>query len=672
MLTMSQAVLPPVFLVALVAPSLRAQDAADDGGAARVIVRFRADSSLARSNGLSPQGAVAARAEALGARLGLALSAGAAVSGLAQVVFASGVTSAELAERLALESDVAYAVPDERRRIVGAPNDPLYAAGVTGSSPEAGQWYLRAPSGEVASSSNVEGAWAVTTGSPDIVVAVVDTGVRYEHPDLLSVAAGGHLLPGYDMVSDPASANDGDGRDADASDPGDWLTRAELSRPGSSLFRCATSPSSSSWHGTQLSGLVAALTDNGIGMAGAAPGARVLPVRVLGKCGGYDSDIVAGMRWAAGLGVPGAPANPHPARVINLSLGGDGACSAAYQEAVDEITAAGTVIVAAVGNSSGHAVASPANCRGVIAVAGLRHAGTKVGFSSLGPEVAISAPGGNCVNTAPGSAVPVPRPDDNRLGRDRASRLHLHRQLQHFRRDELLGAPRGRRRRARPVGALRDDAAGGHAAAAGHGAAVPGARERPLERQRAGVHDAAVQPHGHAGRPAGVLLHHRDVWGGHARCRCGPGRNRVGRTRTRTPPARPDHRKGAVRTVRRVSGDVAFVESSGNERLLDRLDPGVLADVVDDEVAVELPVRPAPAEPLRRRARRRPCTARASPCRPCRRPRTRRAAAGGRAPPPTAAPSRSRARSAAAPGRCRSTRRPSLSLFSASTARPGG
>jgi serine protease len=349
-----------------------------------------------------------ARAEALGARLGLALRAGAAVSGRAQVVFASGVTSAELAERLALESDVAYAVPDERRRIVGAPNDPLYAAGVGGSGPEAGQWYLRAPSGEVASPSNVEGAWAVTTGSPDIVVAAVDTGVRYEHPDLLSVGAGGHLLPGYDMVSDPASANDGDGRDADASDPGDWLTWAELSRPGSSLFRCTTSPSSSSWHGTQVSGLVAALTDNGIGMAGAAPGARVLPVRVLGKCGGYDSDIIAGVRWAAGLSVPGAPANPHPARVINLSFGGDGVCSAAYQEAVDEATAGGTVIVASAGNSSGHAVASPANCSGVIAVMGLRHAGTKVGFSSLGPEVAISAPGGNCVNTAANSACLYP------------------------------------------------------------------------------------------------------------------------------------------------------------------------------------------------------------------------------------------------------------------------
>ena len=177
---------------------------------------------------------------------------------------------------------------------------------------------------------------------------------------------------------------------------------------GSVLFRCATGPESSSWHGTQVSGLVAALTDNGIGMAGTAPGVRVLPVRVLGKCGGYDSDIIAGLRWAAGLAVPDVPANPYPARVINLSLGGDGACSVAYQEAVDEVVASGTLIVAAAGNSSGHAVAAPANCSGVLAVGGLRHAGTKVGYSSLGNEVAIDAPAGNCVNGESGSACLYP------------------------------------------------------------------------------------------------------------------------------------------------------------------------------------------------------------------------------------------------------------------------
>ncbi|HET9269257.1 MAG TPA: S8 family peptidase [Vicinamibacterales bacterium] len=379
----------------------------DDSVVARVIVKFRADSSLLGRSGVAATTAPSARAAALGSRLALPMSAGLAVSDRSQVVFAAGLTSAELAERLAQQSDVEYAVPDERRRIVVAPRDPLYAAGVAGNGPAIGQWYLRAPTGEVQSSLNIEEAWAATIGSPEIVVAVVDTGVRFEHPDLLPVAAGGHLLPGYDMVSDTATANDGDGRDADASDPGDWVTRTDVSQPGSSLFRCATSPENSSWHGTQLAGLIAALTDNDIGMAGAAPGVRVLPVRVIGKCGGYDSDIIAGMRWAAGLSVPGTPANPSPARVLNLSLGGDGACSTAYQQAVDEITARGSVIVAAAGNS-GHAVSQPANCAGVIAVAGLRHAGTKVGFSSLGPEVSISAPGGNCVNTDSGTPCLYP------------------------------------------------------------------------------------------------------------------------------------------------------------------------------------------------------------------------------------------------------------------------
>jgi serine protease len=402
-----------VLLAGLLAPHpapLLAQSATAtaEAGRARVIVKFKADSSPASAQALSATAAAAARAAALGARLGLSMSAGGSVSVFAQVVFASGITSIELAQRLSQESDVEYAVPDERRRIVGAPNDPLYAAGVPGDGPAAGQWYLRVPSAEVRSSLNVEAAWAVTTGSADVVVAVVDTGVRYEHPDLLEVAVGGNLLPGYDMTSDSDVANDGDGRDADASDPGDWVSWAELSRPDGPFFGCARSPERSSWHGTQVSGLIGALTHNGIGMAGVAPSVRVLPVRVLGKCGGYDSDIIAGMRWAAGLSVPGVPANPHRARVINLSLGSGGACSLAYREAVDEIAAAGALIVAAAGNSLGHSVAAPANCGGVVAVAGLRHVGTKVGFSALGSEVAISAPGGNCVNTATDSPCQYP------------------------------------------------------------------------------------------------------------------------------------------------------------------------------------------------------------------------------------------------------------------------
>jgi serine protease len=404
--------------VFLNATSIHAQTivAADEAVAGRVIVKFKAGSPLLAAETLPPTARPAKRAQGLAQRLRLPLSAGPAITERTQVLYASGFSSAALAQRLALEDDIEYAVPDGRKRIVTVPNDPLYASGVPGNGPAAGQWYLRAPSGAVQSSLDIETAWNITQGDPNVVVAVVDTGVRYDHPDLMAAAAGGKLLPGYDMISDPVVANDGDGRDADASDPGDWVTAGEANHRGGPFFRCTPrDPSTgqfvsedSSWHGTQVSGVIAAITNNGIGMASVGPNLRILPVRVLGKCYGYDSDIIAGMRWAAGLPVPGVPANPTPARVINLSLGGEGACDSAYADAVNEITAAGAVIVAAAGNTEGSAVNTPANCSGVIAVAALRHVGTKVGFSSLGPEVAISAPGGNCVNTAPGSPCLYP------------------------------------------------------------------------------------------------------------------------------------------------------------------------------------------------------------------------------------------------------------------------
>jgi serine protease len=379
-------------------------NAADD---ARVIVKLRATSPLV---GVETRVLVreAARAQALGARIGRPLRSGAAIADRTQVVHARGITSEALAQRLNAEADVEYAEPDRRLHALAVVNDPLYADGAGGATPVVGQWYLRAPAGVAQSSINVEPAWAITTGNPGIVVAVIDTGVRFEHPDLASVAAGGNLLPGFDMISDPATANDGDGRDADAADPGDWVSDAELKATGGPFFECEAAPSASSWHGTQTASLIAALTDNGIGMAGVAPDVRVLPVRVLGKCGGFLSDIVAGMRWAAGLSVPGVPANPNRARVLNLSLGAEGACPSSMRDAVSAITALGSVVVAAAGNSAGHALRLPANCPGVIAVAGLRHVGTKVGFSDLGPDVAISAPAGNCVNVDPGSPCLYP------------------------------------------------------------------------------------------------------------------------------------------------------------------------------------------------------------------------------------------------------------------------
>ncbi|HEY0855455.1 MAG TPA: S8 family serine peptidase [Albitalea sp.] len=373
---------------------------------ARVIVKFKSDAEVLRRHALSAtaaatSGALAERARTLGQRSGLSLSSGSAVSEREQVVFASGISSAQLAARLAADSEVEYAAVDQRRRRTEVPNDPLYSF-VAGNGPAAGQWYLHPPSATTPSSINAQQAWDVTPGSSGVVVAVLDTGVRFDHPDLA-----GKLHAGYDFITDVATANDGNGRDADASDPGDWVTHAEVGQSGGPFEDCLVEDSS--WHGTQVIGLVGAATNNGVGMASVGRNVMVLPVRVLGKCGGFDSDIIAGMRWAAGLSVPGVPANPTPAKVLNLSLGGEGACTGtAYPNAINAINAAGVVIVASAGNSVGHAVSLPANCPGVIGVGGLRHAGTKVGFSDLGPQLSISAPAGNCVNIGEGEPCLYP------------------------------------------------------------------------------------------------------------------------------------------------------------------------------------------------------------------------------------------------------------------------
>jgi serine protease len=365
----------------------------DDPAAARVIVQYKAQGALMKQPLAWRDGQrVPQHAATLALRHGLPLSDGFAIDGRTQVLHAQGLSSRQLAARLAADPEVDYAVPDERRRPLSVPNDPLYAGGA-GVSPAAGQWYLRAPDAVRVSAINAVGAWNWTVGSAAIVVAVLDTGVRFEHPDLTQV-----LLPGYDFVADLGDARDGNGRDADASDPGDWSTAGQCG--------AGEPAAASSWHGTKMAGLVGAQTDNGIGMASVGRGVRVQPVRVLGPCGGYDSDIIAGMLWAGGLtSVP--VANPTPARVINLSLGSAGACSAAYRDAVSRLVAAGVVVVAAAGNEEGLAVGTPANCPGVIAVAAVRHAGSKVGFSSIGPEVAISAPGGNCVNLTGECVYPI-------------------------------------------------------------------------------------------------------------------------------------------------------------------------------------------------------------------------------------------------------------------------
>jgi serine protease len=311
--------------------------------------------------------------------------------------------------RLRADSDVEYAVPDERRYIHAVPNDPLYATG--------GQWYEQGDAATPAAV-NAQGAWDITTGDPSLVIADLDTGVRFDHPDLLAAANSGRLLPGYDFVTDPTFANDGDGRDADPSDPGDWINSTDT---GNTKFKDCT-VEISSWHGTRTAGILAALTNNVRGVAGMTWQGKLLPVRVLGKCGGYDSDIIPGMMWAAGMTVAGVPANANPAKIINMSLGSSEACPQSYQDVITQLTAMGVLVVVSAGNEGG-SVDAPANCVGAAAIAGIRHAGTKVGFSSLGPEVTVSAPAGNCVNgtgtcvyslqttTNSGTTAPVPNDD---------------------------------------------------------------------------------------------------------------------------------------------------------------------------------------------------------------------------------------------------------------------
>ncbi len=301
---------------------------------------------------------------------------------LLQVQPAAGESINATLERLRADPSVETAEIDQRRFAHAVPNDPLFT----------GQWYEQAtqPAGIDAVT-----AWDTTTGRGDIVIAELDTGVRYEHPDLLAASANGRLLPGYDFITDPTVANDGNGRDSDASDPGDWVTSADAATPAFS----GCTVENSSWHGTRVAGILGALSNNATGITGITWQPKILPVRVLGKCGGVDSDILDAMRWAAGLHVTGVPDNTHPAQIINMSLGGTGACTSAEQTVINEVVAAGVTVIVSAGNEGGP-VDSPANCAGVAGIAGIRQVGTKVGFSSLGPEAALAAPAGNCVNAS--------------------------------------------------------------------------------------------------------------------------------------------------------------------------------------------------------------------------------------------------------------------------------
>lgn len=279
----------------------------------------------------------------------------------------------ELAQRLGTHPDVLYAEPDRRVRAAAfVPNDP----GLTY------QWYLFEQYGIGA-----DDAWDMERGAAGVVVAILDTGIL-THADIDPA----RVLSGYDFVSDPSISNDGDGRDADPSDPGDAVVANECG---------AGDPAeNSSWHGLQLTGLIGATADNGIGMAGINHVSRLLPVRVLGKCGGDISDIIKAILWSAGLPVDTVPANPAPAQVINLSFATPFACTPAVQDAIDRATAAGAIVVAAAGNENGTDVADilPAGCDNVIAVTATDRAGAVAAYANIGDRVLLAAPGGDNAN----------------------------------------------------------------------------------------------------------------------------------------------------------------------------------------------------------------------------------------------------------------------------------
>lgn len=265
-----------------------------------------------------------------------------------------------LAALLASDPRVQSVEPDLRIFAQQLPNDPMFAQ----------QWHYYEAAGGI----NLPAAWDITRGSPGLVIAVLDTGVT-AHADLA-----GRLLPGYDFIANLNNANDGSGRDVDANDPGDY----------------GCDNSNSSWHGTHVAGTLGASSSNSSGVSGINWVSRLLPVRVSGRCGGYTSDLIDGLRWAAGLEIAGIPSNPNRARVANISLGAvSDSCSTAFQSAINDVTVRGMVVVAAAGNG-GTAVSgfTPANCSGVIAVAAITRSGAQASYSNTGSKVTIAAPGG--------------------------------------------------------------------------------------------------------------------------------------------------------------------------------------------------------------------------------------------------------------------------------------
>ncbi|WP_326720093.1 S8 family serine peptidase [Streptomyces sp. NBC_00243] len=333
--------------------------------AERLIVGYKSGATEANSNTAADADA-RAKGEKAGEDLDFQRRLG---TGAALVDLGAELKKADVADVIAqyqADPQVAYVVPDRINKPLADPNDTEYSK----------QWDLF----EATAGMNVPGAWATSTGS-GVTVAVIDTGY-VTHSDVA-----GNIVAGYDFISDTAVSVDGDGRDSNPADPGDWYATDECGT--------GTGSSNSSWHGTHVAGTIAAVTNNSKGVAGIAYNAKVSPLRVLGKCGGYDSDIIDAITWASGGTVSGVPANTNVAKVINMSLGGSGACTSATQTAITAAVNRGTTVVVAAGNENSNTSGlSPSSCSNVINVAATSRTGARASYSNYGTLVDIAAPGG--------------------------------------------------------------------------------------------------------------------------------------------------------------------------------------------------------------------------------------------------------------------------------------
>ena len=357
----------PEFQAQVVAPTMQTD---------RMIVKYK-DSKPA-GKGAARHAAVGKDREAIltraGQQFGLSMKLSHGIATGAHVMKLNKRMSVAEVQALArdlMERDpsVEYAEPDRIMQKLFTPNDTRYNE----------QWHYFEATGGLRANL----AWDKATGT-GVKVAVIDTGYR-PHADL-----SGRMVGGYDFITDTFVSNDGNGRDSDASDPGDKVLAGECGggQP--------TQTQNSSWHGTHVAGTIAAATNNGAGVAGVAYNSQVVPVRVLGKCGGYTSDIADAIIWSSGGTVSGVPANANPAKVINMSLGGGGACDTTSQNAINSARSRGTVVIVAAGNENQNASNSnPANCAGVVTVAATNRSGGRAWYSNYGTVVDVAAPGGD-------------------------------------------------------------------------------------------------------------------------------------------------------------------------------------------------------------------------------------------------------------------------------------